>query len=75
MTNCPNCGAVITGPQCEYCGTVFETAKTVVTHYADGVPYCTTVQERQNISVELFDKGLISANELRELLKYKKESK
>lgn len=23
MTNCPNCGAVITGPQCEYCGTRF----------------------------------------------------
>ena len=22
-TNCPNCGAVITGPTCEYCGTVF----------------------------------------------------
>lgn len=24
MTNCPNCGAVITGPQCEYCGTRFD---------------------------------------------------
>lgn len=23
MTNCPNCGAVITGDKCEYCGTVF----------------------------------------------------
>lgn len=23
--NCPNCGAVITGSKCEYCGTVFET--------------------------------------------------
>lgn len=23
-TNCPNCGAVITGPKCEYCGTVFK---------------------------------------------------
>jgi len=22
-TNCPNCGAVITGAMCEYCGTVF----------------------------------------------------
>lgn len=21
MTNCPNCGAPITGPVCEYCGT------------------------------------------------------
>lgn len=24
MTNCPNCGAVITGPKCEYCRTVFK---------------------------------------------------
>ena len=23
-TNCPNCCAVITGPICEYCGTIFE---------------------------------------------------
>ena len=23
MTNCPNCGAPITGDKCEYCGTVF----------------------------------------------------
>lgn len=23
LTNCPNCGAVITGPKCEYCGTHF----------------------------------------------------
>lgn len=24
MTNCPNCGAPITGQVCEYCRTVFE---------------------------------------------------
>ena len=23
MTNCPNCGAPVTGRRCEYCGTVF----------------------------------------------------
>ena len=23
-TNCPNCGAIITGMKCEYCGTDFE---------------------------------------------------
>lgn len=23
MINCPNCGAPITGPECEYCGTWF----------------------------------------------------
>lgn len=24
MTNCPNCGAIIKGKICEYCGTVFD---------------------------------------------------
>ena len=24
ITNCPNCGATITGMKCEYCGTDFE---------------------------------------------------
>jgi predicted amidophosphoribosyltransferase len=24
ITNCPNCGAPITGSRCEYCGTVFK---------------------------------------------------
>lgn len=28
-TNCPNCGAPITGSKCEYCGTVFETAERI----------------------------------------------
>lgn len=23
-TNCPNCGAPIVGPSCEYCGTIFD---------------------------------------------------
>lgn len=27
ITNCPNCGAVITGPICEYCDTRFEWAR------------------------------------------------
>lgn len=25
--NCPNCGAVITGKKCEYCGTVFDSTE------------------------------------------------
>ena len=24
MMNCPNCGALITGDKCEYCGTIFQ---------------------------------------------------
>lgn len=27
MTNCPNCGAPITGWRCEYCETVFDISK------------------------------------------------
>ena len=26
-TNCPNCGAIITGDECEFCGTVFKKIK------------------------------------------------
>lgn len=29
MTNCPNCGAPITGSVCEYCGTRHETGITI----------------------------------------------
>ena len=25
--NCPNCGAVINGSKCEYCGTIFNNSK------------------------------------------------
>lgn len=25
--NCPNCGAVVKGSECEYCGTTFENKK------------------------------------------------
>lgn len=28
MTNCPNCGAPITGWRCEYCETVFDISET-----------------------------------------------
>ena len=27
MTNCPNCGAVVTGYRCEYCETVFDISR------------------------------------------------
>ena len=29
MTNCPNCGAPITGPVCEYCETVFSKPRSI----------------------------------------------
>ena len=42
MTNCPNCGAPITGAKCEYCETVFE-KETVETKilYTDCKPVMT----------------------------------
>lgn len=33
LLNCPNCGAPITGPRCEYCGTTFEESKCQVGFY------------------------------------------
>lgn len=38
MSNCPNCGAVITSWKCEYCDTVFEEPKTRLL-YTDNMPY------------------------------------
>lgn len=40
MSNCPNCGAVITSWKCEYCDTVFEEPEKVTLYKAhDGMPY------------------------------------
>lgn len=56
QTNCPNCGAVITGPECEYCGTRFnirveEPEETTVTLYVNGMPFITLVEnETREIS-------------------------
>lgn len=35
--NCPNCGAPITGPRCEYCGTWFEDMRP--SYYTMKIPY------------------------------------
>lgn len=35
MSNCPNCGAPITGDRCEYCGTVFRKEKQEIKRIAD----------------------------------------
>ena len=35
MSNCPNCGAPITGDRCEYCGTVFRKEKQESKRIAD----------------------------------------
>lgn len=44
LLNCPNCGAPITGPQCEYCGTTFEEVKRQVGFY---IPLDHILQKRK----------------------------
>lgn len=53
MTKCPNCGAVITGPKCEYCGTVFR----------DYQPF---VEESNLIKTNMIN--ILTTNELRQLV-------
>ena len=52
-TNCPNCGAVITGPKCEYCGTVFRRDDSNLI-FLDG-----------NAIIESIAKSIITPNEAR----------
>lgn len=52
MYSCPNCGAPITGPKCEYCGTVFESTPIGTTLYSNNIPLLT----------------LLTPNEARELM-------
>jgi len=52
ITNCPNCGAIITGNKCEYCGTKFQDTQAefeIVTLYADDEPIITVKKPIQKI--------------------------
>lgn len=53
MTNCPNCGAPITGDACEYCETIFREPNEILL-YADDKVICKYVQD-----------GVITINEAR----------
>ena len=59
-TNCPNCGAPITGLQCEYCGTMFSFS-TPKLYSQDNILGMHKNAER------LLASGVITANEAREL--------
>lgn len=58
MTNCPNCGAVITGPKCEYCGTVFHNyrpliaATNLINTRPNVIDFLTTNEIRQLVGLE-----------------------
>lgn len=63
QTNCHNCGAVITGPTCEYCGTRFEFE-----------PVKEVDVEFRSESIASFaaalQAGMISTNEARRLFRF-----
>lgn len=58
QTNCHNCGAPITGPECEYCGTRFN-----IRVAEEPVTFGTTTAE---FAASLAAYGLITVNEARE---------
>lgn len=58
ITNCPNCGAPITGRQCEYCGTMFSAPKLCSQDDILGM---------HKNAERLLASGVITANEAREL--------
>lgn len=58
QTNCHNCGALITGPECEYCGTRFN-----IRVVEEPVRFGITMDE---FAASLAAYGLITVNEARE---------
>lgn len=52
-TNCPNCGAIITGPKCEYCGTEFRHDDSINVSF--NIAECT----------KAYEMGLMTPNEIR----------
>ena len=55
MSNCPNCGAPIVAPVCDYCGTRHWGFEQVSGHPASKV-------------TQMLDQGLITANEARRMM-------
>lgn len=55
MSNCPNCGAPIVGPSCEYCGTVFylDHLKQLTRRRSDAETYNKVVKKLESYSCRL----------------------
>lgn len=75
MTNCPNCGAPITGPKCEYCGTVFPEriysikARTMLELEAEHLKRNMAVEklyESAIFAMRAYSSGIFTYNEARE---------
>lgn len=80
MTNCPNCGAVITSSQCEYCGTIFELDKRFSDKFIVKIGGKITQKKIKKLEEQLnkallednlilLNRGLITINELRKEIK------
>lgn len=76
MTNCPNCGAPITGYRCEYCDTVFNISKGILlleenelllakTKHLHDV---TTMQDLYESALQAMRRYAITPNEARKLV-------
>ena len=82
MTNCRNCGAVLTGHICEYCGTRYPVETSGEVLYANGEPFYVCDPEpiptypldtdTITICADLYKTGLFSPNKLREMAKIKR---
>ena len=75
MTNCPNCGAPITGRACDYCGTAFHIpqdpikAKTMLELENEYLKRNMAVQrlyEEAIFAMRAYSSGAFTANEARE---------
>lgn len=64
MTNCPNCGAPITGPKCEYCGTRFPEYRKSSECWAETV-------NGDRIIFNGVSSGILTPNEAREMMGFK----
>ena len=59
-TNCPNCGAPITGDKCEFCGTLFRNEAATVFGMSTA-----EAAEAFNRLAKLIGTGAISSNDVR----------
>lgn len=72
-TNCPNCGAPIRKPVCEYCGTMFADGglvdQDVVELYADGEVACVFDISRPSEQMKrAIAEGIMAIDEARRIL-------
>jgi hypothetical protein len=73
MTNCPNCGAVITGPVCEYCRTIFKRQSDIDALISENerLKNLTAVEQLYTeavMAMRAYRNGLLTANEVRRLV-------